>query len=79
MADVKAVLQFALRLCTAALAVLCREHLSLACWFIHELRQGVRHGGWFTIGLAGFIGSCRLGMVADPDLLEFFTSSTTVL
>jgi integral membrane protein (TIGR01906 family) len=76
MADVKAVVQMALAAWIAALAVLAA--VGVFFWRagrLPEYGQGVRHGGWLTIGLAGFIGIVvALGMVADPDIFwEFFT------
>ena len=76
MADVKAVIQIAFAAWIAALAVIAAA--SIFFWragSVYELWQGARHGGWFTIGLAGFIGIIvGLGMVADPEIFwEFFT------
>lgn len=76
MADVKAVVQIAFAAWTAALVVIAAA--SIFFWragSVHELRQGVRQGGWLTIGLAGFVGIIvGLGMVADPNIFwEFFT------
>ena len=76
MADVKAVIEIAFSAWIAALAVLAAA--SVFFWRagnVRELRQGLRHGGWLTIGLAGFIGIIvALGVVADPDIFwEFFT------
>ena len=76
MADVKAVLQIAFAAWIAALAVIAAAGIFFwRAGSVHELRQGVRQGGWFTIGLAGFIGIIvGLGMVADPEIFwEFFT------
>jgi integral membrane protein (TIGR01906 family) len=76
MADVKAVVQMAVAAWIAGLAVLAAA--AIFFWRagrLAEYRQGVRDGGWLTIGLAGFIGIIvALGMVADPAIFwEFFT------
>jgi integral membrane protein (TIGR01906 family) len=76
MADVKAIVQMALAAWIGGLALLAAA--AVFFWRVGRLaeyRQGVRDGGWLTIGLAGFIGIIvALGMVASPAIFwEFFT------
>jgi integral membrane protein (TIGR01906 family) len=74
MHDVKGVIQGTMMAWYASLALLALLGVWAwrACW-LASYRQGLRRGGWLTIGLAALIGSIVvIGIAMDPDVFWNF-------